>query len=445
MAPRQGWKAIVSQRDDKVYLTPWSVLVENKQCIRIGWRTNRSLNQNSSAATPPSSEKAFELLNKFCLPHDLGSQVFAALAATLTFPTHNHHGTIVKLPFPTDMRGKNDYNQVKRTVSNSVRLKDELPYYMALSCNHNVITSSLCGVFWEPDIPCNLVSPWLHPVMKEVPIREDIMNLTGRYHEILAIMCAIRRPKLSALWLGAVISGLATIILSFVKSGTPPLDPNAFAWTSCPQSFMDLAGSGLYSQTDASDEMIRRVDAWRLLYLPSIVDDDLHYERLPFTPWEPVGATNVQNCVARVRIHVRCPRHRLDYQNWTCQLKDGSKLQDQGFDMQPVQDFPKEVGLGTKTAANAQPPTVAVSLNQDASRAASWEIFQWVVANGEGVPPSEPIYNDEWLRDDTISETSSLPGDGAIDGDKAVSQETTYPILPTRKLKIGSWIDGLPS
>ena len=65
--------------------------------------------------------------------------------------------------------------------------------------------------------------------MNEVPIMEEVMGSMGRYHEIIAIMCAIRRPKLSALWLGAVISGLSPRILNFVKSGTPPLDPNAFA------------------------------------------------------------------------------------------------------------------------------------------------------------------------------------------------------------------------
>jgi hypothetical protein len=32
------------------------------------------------------------------------SQLFVALVATLTFPMHNHYGTVAKLPFPTDMR-----------------------------------------------------------------------------------------------------------------------------------------------------------------------------------------------------------------------------------------------------------------------------------------------------------------------------------------------------
>ncbi len=67
---------------------------------------------------------------------------------------------------------------------------------------------------------------------------------------------------------------------------------------------MDLAGSGPHSRTDASGEKLQRADAWRLLFLPSVVDDDLHYENYPFAPWEPIGTSSVQNSVARIRIHV---------------------------------------------------------------------------------------------------------------------------------------------
>jgi len=67
---------------------------------------------------------------------------------------------------------------------------------------------------------------------------------------------------------------------------------------------MDLASSSPHSRTDASGEKLRRADAWRLLFLPSVVNDDLHYENYPFAPLEPVGTSSVQNSVARIRIHV---------------------------------------------------------------------------------------------------------------------------------------------
>ncbi|MCJ1251980.1 hypothetical protein MMC30_009218 [Trapelia coarctata] len=299
--------------------------------------------------------------------------------------------------------------------------------------------------------------------MNEVPIMEEVMGSMGRYHEIIAIMCAIRRPKLSALWLGAVISGLSPRILDFVKSGTPPLDPNAFAWTGCPQSFIDLAGSGPYSQADVSGERIQRADAWRLLSLPTIIDDDLHYDNYPFSPWEPVGTTNMENLVARIKIHRFCSRHNLSYQHWTWQLEDGSTLIDQGWEIVPAQPLVQEGTPRIETPTSTKLPVTEFSLEQQASRTASWEIFQWVIANGEGVPANEPIYKDEWLRDETVSEElSSSQNDStddkversssstalhfAVDGEKVVTLETTLGMsLPARKINIDSWFDGLSS
>lgn len=104
------------------------------------------------------------------------------------------------------------------------------------------------------------------------------------YTEVLTVMCAMRCPDLAALWLGATLSGLSETIIQFLSDGTPPLDPNASAWTGCPQSFMDIPGSGSYVQSTASGEGISRADAWRLLYLPPAVDDDLSYNSSPFTP-----------------------------------------------------------------------------------------------------------------------------------------------------------------
>lgn len=84
---------------------------------------------------------------------------------------------------------------------------------MALGCSPRIVMPSLCGVFWDTDVSCNLVSPWLHPIIREVPNVDGIADIPGRYHEILAFVCALRRPPLSALWLGAAISGLVPRIL----------------------------------------------------------------------------------------------------------------------------------------------------------------------------------------------------------------------------------------
>ncbi|MCJ1444799.1 MAG: hypothetical protein MMC23_005301 [Stictis urceolatum] len=122
----------------------------------------------------------------------------------------------------------------------------ELPYYMSLSCNPEVVMSSLCGLFWESEVPRNEVSLWLHPILLEVPRRSDFMIRPGYYYEVLAFVFSICSPRLSALWFGAAITGLVPKVLRFVQSGTPPLDQIAYPWTGCAQSFMDITTEGHY-------------------------------------------------------------------------------------------------------------------------------------------------------------------------------------------------------
>ena len=269
---------------------------------------------------------------------------------------------------------------------------------MALSCNHSVVMSSLCGSFWEPNISCSLVSPWLHPVLEEIPKASGICEKPGRYHEIIALLCGKCRPRLSALWIGAALSGLVPKVLESVRSGTPPLDANGFPWTGSPRSFMDRPGLGPYFHGDTlGNDVIRRVDAWRLLYLPTPEDDGLYYNSLPFSPWPPVGQTVEKNCALRGRAHKSCPRHCLAYAHWIWQLQDGSCLNDQGYRLGDPSHSQETSYVQAQRNDGLQYPHIPLSLSQDASREASLEIFRWVLANHEGKPPSEPICYDEWI------------------------------------------------
>jgi len=78
--------------------------------------------------------------------------------------------------------------------------------------------ATLCGSLWEPGVPCNMVSPWLHPALKEV-----LGGDSAQDQEILALMCAVRRASISALWIGAAIGGLGPWILRNVKGGLDTL------------------------------------------------------------------------------------------------------------------------------------------------------------------------------------------------------------------------------
>lgn len=84
---------------------------------------------------------------------------------------------------------------------------------MTLSYSPEVIISSICGIFWELNIIYNIVSPWLYPILNEVPDGKGIIDTPDLYHEVLIIIYGLRRPRISALWLGAIAGGLILIIL----------------------------------------------------------------------------------------------------------------------------------------------------------------------------------------------------------------------------------------
>ena len=328
LAPDQGWTAIVSRQDSETYHAPWSVSPEGTPCFKVRWREGEAPVPNATRIKPPSSSEALEFLAQFSALHDLGEQLVAALAAALLFPTHNYYGITVKLSYPAPAGGRTRDASVREVEPEWVGLSKELPYYMTLSCSPGAVMSSLCGTFWDADVPCNLVSPWLHPVIHEIPMGRGVAHAPGRYHEILAFVGARCCPRLAALWLGAAASGLAPKILTLVESGTPPLNDNAFPWTGCEQSFMDTPGSGSYFAPGSSKARIERADVWRLRFLPSVVDDDLYYERRPFALWMPAGRMRGQDCDLRVRAHQDCRRHSLAYRHWNWKLEDGSTVID---------------------------------------------------------------------------------------------------------------------
>lgn len=103
------------------------------------------------STVPPSSRQALGFLVHFCLLHGIQSQFFAALAVAITLPTYNCYGVPATLPSMTAQ----SYVRLPVVDLDAVELNEQIPYYMALSCNFHVVISSICGVFWESSIPCN--------------------------------------------------------------------------------------------------------------------------------------------------------------------------------------------------------------------------------------------------------------------------------------------------
>lgn len=211
-----------------------------------------------------------------------------------------------------------------------------------------------------------------------------------RDHEILALIGAIRRPNIGALWMGAVAGGLAPKIIQKAMQGQPPVDALAFPWTGCLQSFMNTAGSGPY--THGNPEYISSSDVWRLLHLPQTEDDDLLFNRRPQAPQAPCGKSLPKDCALRVTSHLKCARHEYRYHHWNWDLEEGPTIQDQKFsttDLSTVIEDPSDV-----IDIRERRRVPERELDQEASEEATWYIFLWLSINGEG-RPSETIYQDE--------------------------------------------------
>lgn len=292
------------------------------------------------------------------------------------------------MPFPKEHSGSIPAGPLDGISLMRTDWKEELPYYMTLSCNPEVMMSTLCGSFWEADVPCNLNSPWLHPILEEV--LGDTSARNDFDQEVLALLGAIRRPSVSALWIGAAISGLGPKIVQKVGVGRPPLDSVAFPWTSCPQSFLDIPGSGLYSYGDP--EYISRPDVWRLLHLPSVEHDHLCYEYRPSTPWEPCGRSLASDRALRITSHLHCARHEYRYDHWNWSLDDGTIILDHGFLRESPSVMTEEPHVpDTKSLGHFEKK----ELDRTASQEATLDIFRWFVVNGEGVS-LEKVYHDDW-------------------------------------------------
>jgi hypothetical protein len=77
---------------------------------------------------------------------------------------------------------------------------------MTLSADPRGLGSVIWSIFWQSDIMCNLVSPWLSSTLSILkPIIDD-----GDM-DLLVRTFAIRRPRVAPWWLGIFLLGSPTI------------------------------------------------------------------------------------------------------------------------------------------------------------------------------------------------------------------------------------------
>jgi hypothetical protein len=400
LATGEGWRAEII-RDGSVYRSPWSICIAATQTFRLR-RTASRQNMREAIFIPPSSEVALRYLSDFSIFHGIDSQCSAALAATLTFPFLGNRTVTLPLPNPVSITMPSTQSSIvashqkKGIISEQSKL---LPYYMTLSCNRRGMQALLCGSFFDPQVSCNLVSPWFQPILEII----DPLVRVGDY-EKLAIIMGKRQPKLAALWMGATISGMANVIFQQVRIGLMAIELNASAWTATTHSFISLKPEGLCENDDTE---ISRSDECRLLYLTEAEG----HSRLPISPWKPFGTTMLCDTDIDVRRHAKCTGHSLQYISWSWDLYDGTVSEDQGF----------IVDERNKDTSAAAVEIVLLDLQKDRflksemlSEVATRSIFSWL--RSSGWPKREKdFYCHSWIElegsDEELEDIDSDDGD----------------------------------
>jgi hypothetical protein len=401
LAPETGWEAAIDWPGER-YLSPWSVRVEAREHFVL-WRNEATSQAREQRACkdffPPSSTMALRYLSEFCAHHQISSQCLAALATVLLVP---YQGRSHRLSLPRPHTKPRLRHALSSSPSEPVFQTQSrlLPFYISLSCNTQGIKALLHGVFYEPNVSCNLVGSWLEGALETI----DAIIQQGDSVKLAAVMSR-RQPRIGPIWLGAIILGIENQILRPVRAGFFAVDMLSGAWTSTSHSFI---GPRQEIPSRIENLRISRADECRLLYIA-------HPEhcRIPVCPWEPFGDTDLQDADIEVQEHSYCNgKHCLQYENWAWELQDGRKsAADRGF-------IPNDWLMDTNDSAFD--PLVSPQCRdrsdelEGLSEIATRSIFGWLRVNGFPLKERE-IWRHPWLNIYDSDEDEIDDSDGSTD------------------------------
>ncbi|KAM6482692.1 hypothetical protein HDV62DRAFT_361367 [Trichoderma sp. SZMC 28011] len=378
--PGQGWKAAYSSQP------VWAVTL-GKQFKFIILNERNVL--PSTKVNPPSAKEALVFLSRFAARFNLENQASLGLAMALTIPLHDNMSSTIQLPEPYLTR-KDVASVPSSIIDQEYR---NLSYYMVLSSNPTFMASALWSVFFEPEIDCNLASPWCNAII-------DVIKPLIESHrlETLGHVLAQRRPGVAALWYGLVACGNTDVIQSIIPyletlhTALPAKHvPEVSVWTDTPQSFMDLSGSGPYLQGN----QISREDLWRLRHENwNTWKGGVHFRHLPRTPFRPFGAIDAEEVEVMVRPHLECPRHEWIYSGFTWTLDNGVDLTHEPRVLTTSwARFEAESHINLPPARGGEPDP---DMDYTASKQATGDIFRWAATEMED--SGKHIYSHPWVN-----------------------------------------------
>lgn len=285
LAPKPGWSAQGGGYAPWAAFcsggTEFSVIVDKLTTFRL-------------SGPAPSSTEAVELLIELsCLygfncdqrssdGHDLLSPVVAGFVAVLALPFSR------AMNLQPQFRASNLHLNPAKICSSPIKqYAADLRYYMTLSMHPMSVGSIIWSIFWQPDVDCNLVSPWLSSTLSVLRPLLDSGNL-----DILVKAFALRRPRVALWWLGIFLLGSPTIpglIVRYLETleerwgyGTMASpDTTVSSWTGSPQSFLDEGTSRAY--IDLNDS-VSNADLLRCRYNMCLQDTSS-----ALLSWRPFG------------------------------------------------------------------------------------------------------------------------------------------------------------
>ncbi|GKZ27099.1 hypothetical protein AbraIFM66951_008087 [Aspergillus brasiliensis] len=371
LAPGEGWKAYIAIGSD-TFRSPWSISLPMDPTITLKHQKNQSL--SSGTAIPATT--ALQNLSDYCSLYDIVDQCYAALSAVLLLPSMHVYQKNITLPRPSLSHRPTHKRTPSKSTSqpnlSSLQEAHTLDKLLTLSCNTKGTRSLLSSIFYSPDIPCNLTSPYLQSIA-------TIIN-TIKDNRILTHMLMNRVPHLSFLWLGGAVLNIQSKILYEGNFGLIPTEIHAAVWSRTMQSFMQEPIK------PAENGYIRRADECRLLYA---IQEEQH-TRWPICPWMPFGVTAIEDAEIEVRLHADCTGHHLQYAGWKWTCRNGKvvyQMSDDTSTAVPLHEGPvvEDVIIDYQGLNHG---------DEGVSENATRSIFGWLRV--EGFPPSEKKIHD-WI------------------------------------------------
>jgi hypothetical protein len=393
---------------DQGGLPPWAALFTSDVKLRIKASTSAV-----EIRSPPKSTEALELLIELCRIFDLGSRTTnadasgsglellppfkASFLAALVLPFYQYMRLQPQLPRPhlkkTQRNGpsRRSHEQIIRGYFNDIR------YFMTISIHPSSVGPIIWSIFWQPDIDCNLVSPWLASVLDTLePIIEQ------RQIEVLLKTFVSRRPRVAIWWIALFLLG-DLAVLDWIRryslkleekyacgSQSPP-DPMVSAWTKSKQSFLDFDKTSLYA---GPNDLVSRADLLRCRF-----DHKLQDSASSKLSWRPFGQIHKKNVELELWPHLET-KYSRKYHSFTWYLNKKQPVTDKGFRLctgRNVQNIPDNLELITSIN---YPESISQTIKVRPSKASTLRMISFLVEDATG--------NRDWAIADLTGDREQL-------------------------------------